>query len=100
MGDFEKEMVRDKLICGLKLHRIQEKLLSQGGTLTLDRAVTIARAFETTQEQLMSMSAMPTLPTTIKESTVKQEVDFVKKQRKLDQPTTNKSVTSAMGYMT
>ena len=30
------------------------------------------------------------LPTTIKESTVKQEVDFVKKQKKFDQPTTSK----------
>ena len=89
-GDFEKEIVINRLICGLKLRKFREKLLSQDGTITLERAVTIARAFEMTQEQLMSMSAMSMLPTTIKESTVKQEVGFVNKQRKFDQPTISK----------
>ena len=56
-SDLEKEMVRDRLIYGLKLHKSREKLLSQGGDLTLNMSVTIARTFEQTQKQLLSMSA-------------------------------------------
>jgi len=66
-GDFEKAMLRDRLICGLKLHRTREKLLSQCGILDLDRAVTIARAVETSQEQLMLMSGTSKPHTTINE---------------------------------
>ena len=88
--NFEKEMVRDRLICWLKLNRIREKLLSQGGSLTLETTVTIARAFETTQQQLMFMSAVSLSPTTVKEPNVKQELDYVRRQKKYDQPTTSK----------
>ena len=48
----ESEMIWDKIICGVKNTKICEKLLAEGGQLTLERAITICLTCETTQAQL------------------------------------------------
>ena len=39
-------MLRDRFVCGMNHERIQQKLLSEGATLTLKRALVIAQALE------------------------------------------------------
>ena len=66
----QDEMVRDQLIFGLKNDRLRERLLAEGGSLTLDRAVLICRIFQETQAQLQTMHDEA-------KQTIKQEVDVV-----------------------
>ncbi|KAK2727803.1 hypothetical protein QYM36_008330 [Artemia franciscana] len=66
----QDEMVRDQLIFGLKNDRLRERLLAEGGSLTLDRAVLICRTFQETQAQLQTMHDEA-------KQTIKQEVDVV-----------------------
>ena len=66
----QDEMVRDQLIFGLKNDRLRERLLAEGGSLTLDRAVLICRTFQETQAQLQTMHNEA-------KQTLKQEVDAI-----------------------
>ena len=45
-GDYLKEMLRDRLVCGINNDRMQLKLLSETG-LTFERALVLAQAMET-----------------------------------------------------
>ena len=66
------EIIRDRLVFGLKQEIIRERLLNEGGGLTLTRAIAICRAAEATQAQLMIMSNQEH-----QKVHVKQEVDVV-----------------------
>ena len=69
----ESEMIRDKIVCGVKSAIIGEKLLAEGDGLTLERAITICCAYETTQAQLKMFE---------EKQETKQEVDAVSKNWK------------------
>ena len=49
------EMVRDKIVTGIKQDEIRGKLLTEGDDLTMTKAIQIATSYETTQAQLKSM---------------------------------------------
>ena len=49
------EMIRDRLVCGVGDKKIQQKLLSEGADLTLDRAAKIAIAMETAGKDSQEM---------------------------------------------
>ncbi|KAK2713573.1 hypothetical protein QYM36_009451 [Artemia franciscana] len=66
----QDEMVRDQLSFGLKNDRLRERLLAEGGSLTLDRAVLVCRTFQKTQAQIQTMHDEA-------KQTIKQEVDVV-----------------------
>ena len=68
------EMVKDRLICGVKSPKIHEKLLQMGPTLILPQAITTARVHTETQAQLKLMSTAATSNHKIQ---IKQEIDFV-----------------------
>ena len=44
-------MLRDRFVCGMNHERIQQKLLSEGATLNLERALVIAQALEAAIDQ-------------------------------------------------
>ena len=67
----ESEMVRDKIVSGVRNPKLREKLLAISDSLTLAQAVTICRAHESTQAQLK----------TFEQKEIKQEVDAVAKSR-------------------
>ncbi|XP_062600865.1 uncharacterized protein K02A2.6-like [Saccostrea cucullata] len=50
-----EEMIRDRVVFGIQSEKIREKLINVGETLTLDKAVQIAQAYEYSQEQLKLM---------------------------------------------
>lgn len=50
------EMIRDRLVFGVKSQKIREKLINEGDKLTLDRAIQIFQSFEYAQEQLREMN--------------------------------------------
>ena len=50
-GTILQDMLWDGLVCGLKHEHIQQRLLSEGGTLTLEEAVDIAEAMESAIKQ-------------------------------------------------
>ena len=56
-GDKANEMVRDRIVFGVKSDKIREKLINEGSDLTLDRAIDIARTYETSRAQLKSMTS-------------------------------------------
>ena len=64
------EMVRDKIVGGIRSQAIREKLLMEGDTLTMQKAIDIAITFETTQHHLQSMATG---------NTEKQNVDSLRK---------------------
>ena len=74
-GTTSDEMIRDRIVFGVKQDKIRERLLSEGAGLTLARAVAICRAAEATQAQLMIMSNQEHSKVYIK-----QEVDIVARQ--------------------
>ena len=45
-GESLDNMLRDRLVCGINHERIQQRLLSEGKTLTLSRALDLAQAME------------------------------------------------------
>jgi hypothetical protein len=49
-GTSRDDLIRDRLVFGVKSDRIREKLLSEGGTFTLARAIETCRAIESVQE--------------------------------------------------
>ena len=55
--DKPDEMVRDRIVTGIKNGEIRGKLLSEGDELTMTKAIQIATSYETTQAQLKSMSS-------------------------------------------
>ena len=73
------DMIRDKLVFRVKNSRTQEKLLSEGRTLTHARAKDICHAIESVQETQAQISAAKH-PSPV----VKQDTDALK--RKSQQP--------------
>lgn len=53
------EMVRDRIVAGVQSREIREKLLTEGDTLTMEKAIEIATHFEATQQCLASMASKP-----------------------------------------
>ncbi len=45
-GQALSDMLRDRLVCGINHERIQQKLLSEGAGLTLDKAIQISQSME------------------------------------------------------
>ena len=60
-GNSLDSMIRDRLVCGINDEQIQKCLLSEGDTLTLTKAMTLAQAIETTTKdaQLMQPQSAP-----------------------------------------
>ena len=56
-GDKANEMERDRIVFRVKSDKIREKLINEGSDLTLDRAIDIARTYETSRAQLKSMTS-------------------------------------------
>ena len=52
----KEEMIRDRIVFGTNSRKIREKLFDEGPDLTLDKAITIARSYETSQVQLNVMN--------------------------------------------
>lgn len=46
------EMIRDQIVFGTKSFKVREKLISKGAKLTSDKAIEIARSFESSQTHL------------------------------------------------
>lgn len=55
-GDLKDSLIMDRLICATNNPQIQEKLLQQAATLTLDQALDIARSIEASKQQMSDMS--------------------------------------------
>ncbi|XP_065557841.1 uncharacterized protein LOC136025782 [Artemia franciscana] len=71
----EDQLVRGWLVFGVKNARIRERLLSEGATLTLARAIECSRAIETVQEtQALMLNEQAHIP-------IKQEVEVVQRQK-------------------
>lgn len=51
-----EEMIRDRIVFGIRSPRVREKLLDAGSDLTLDKAIDIVRSHEIAQEQLKTIS--------------------------------------------
>jgi len=54
--DKEDEMVRDRIVFGVKSRKIREKLICEGSTLTLVKTVDIARSYEIAKSQSQQMN--------------------------------------------
>ena len=67
--DKPSEMVRDRIVASILSQDIREKLLTEGDTHTMDKAIDLAVTYETTQQCLKSMatSATPTRVDAIKQ---------------------------------
>ena len=50
-GAVLNDMIRDRLVCGIRHVRMQERLLGKGSSLTLDQAIEIATCMETASKQ-------------------------------------------------
>ena len=50
-GTILQYMLRDQLVCRLKHERIQQRLLSEGDTLTIEKAIDVAQAMESAIKQ-------------------------------------------------
>ena len=46
-----QDMLQDRLVCGLKQKRIQQRLLNEGESLTLEKAIDIAKTMESAIKQ-------------------------------------------------
>ena len=53
-----KQMVRDRIVCGIRDTNIREKLLTEGDDLTFDRAIQIAQVATTTQKHLQAFNSV------------------------------------------
>ena len=54
--DNADEMIRDRIVFGTNSQKVRERLFSEGGELTLDKAASIARNYELAKDQLKSMT--------------------------------------------
>ena len=63
-GDKMKEMIRDRIVCGIKEVNIQRRLLSKGKGLTFEGAIEIALAMESAEKEAASIrqESIHTLP--------------------------------------
>ena len=52
----ESEMIRDRIVFGVKHQKVRERLINEGSKLTMDKAIEICQNYEYAQEQLKSMS--------------------------------------------
>ena len=50
-GDSLEEMLRDRLVCGVNHKRTQQRLLGEGASLTLQKALDIALSLESAIRQ-------------------------------------------------
>ena len=66
------DMVRDRIVAGIKSAEVREKLLNEGDKLTMIQAMQIATGHETTQAQLKSMGS----------SSKPLELDAIKERKK------------------
>ena len=73
--DQPDQMVRDKIVTGIKSDDIRGKLLTEGDSLTMTKAIQIATSYETTQAQLKSMK-----------NDSKLELDAIRKSSKKTHP--------------
>lgn len=55
-GNSKDEMIRDRIVFGTSSQKVREKLIAEGDTLTLEKAIQIAQSHEYSQEQLKTMS--------------------------------------------
>lgn len=55
--EYRDDMIRDQIIFGIKSEKIREKLITEGGTLTLAKAVQICHSYEYAQQQLKTMNS-------------------------------------------
>ena len=62
LGDYENDMVRDRIVFSVMSVNIREKQINEGDNLTLDKAIQIAQSYEYTQEQLKTMAAPTEIP--------------------------------------
>ena len=61
----KEEMIRDRIVFGVKSPKIREKLINEGKKLSLEKAIQICQSFEYAQEQLREMSHQPQATTTL-----------------------------------
>ena len=54
--DVKEEMIRDRVVFGKSSQRVRENLITEGETLTLDKAIQIVQSHEYPQEQFKTMS--------------------------------------------
>ena len=54
-------MLRDRLVCGCKDHRLQYKLLAEAD-LSFDKALKIAKAMEATEKEAKGLQDVPGAP--------------------------------------
>ncbi|KAK2703622.1 hypothetical protein QYM36_017924 [Artemia franciscana] len=66
----QDQMIQDCIVCRIRNQAFQEKLLAEGGSLTLESAVSRCRTHKTTQAQLKSFCKSKAMP-------IKQEVDAI-----------------------
>ena len=52
-GNTVTKMLRDRLVCGIISHRIQQKLLTGGSTLTFTSAFPIGRTIESVRRETL-----------------------------------------------
>ena len=51
-----KEMISDRIVIGVYGEKITEKLFDEGSMLTLEKAISIARSYESSQKDLKAMA--------------------------------------------
>ena len=54
-GELQEELIRDRIICGVKSERLQARLLREGD-LTLEKAISICKADEESRKQLKDLT--------------------------------------------
>ena len=87
-GDTLSKMLRDRLVWGINDDKIQAKLLQEKDPLTFDRALTIARGYETADQNLKEMKAPVT--------EVKVKSEPVHKMSSKRRPSTTTTTTSTI----
>ena len=55
--DTKDEMIRDRIVFGVREPKVREKLINLGSKLTLEKAIETGQSFEYSQEQLRSMTS-------------------------------------------
>lgn len=60
-GNTLEDMLRDRLVCGCKDHRLQCKLLAEAD-LSFDKAFKIAKAMEAAEKEAKDLQDMPGVP--------------------------------------
>ena len=66
--DIQNEMIRDHIVFGVRSHKIREKLINEGSSLTLERCIDLSRTYELSQTQLMDINGQTQSVSAIKKS--------------------------------